>query len=79
MADKDLETRVKDALNDVRPSLQADGGDLEFVSLEEDGTVKVRLKGACGSCPIATMTLKDGVERYLKENIPEVKEVIRAK
>jgi Fe-S cluster biogenesis protein NfuA len=78
MADKDLETRVTEALDQVRPSLQADGGDLEFVSLEDDGTVVVRLQGACGSCPLATMTLKDGVERYLKENIPEVKEVVQA-
>jgi len=78
MADKNLEERVIKALNQVRPSLQADGGDLEFVSLEDDGTVVVNLQGACGSCPLATMTLKDGVERYLKDNIPEVKEVIQA-
>ena len=78
MSDKNLEERVIKALNQVRPSLQADGGDLEFVSLEDDGTVVVNLQGACGSCPLATMTLKDGVERYLKDNIPEVKEVIQA-
>ena len=79
MADKDLKTRVIEALDQVRPSLQADGGDLKFISLEEDGTVVVELQGACGSCPMATMTLKDGVERYLKENIPEVKEVVQAR
>lgn len=78
MADKDLETRVKEALEQVRPSLQADGGDLDFVSIEENGVVVVKLQGACGSCPYATMTLKDGVERYLKDNIPEVTEVIQA-
>ncbi|OJF77276.1 MAG: hypothetical protein BKP49_02060 [Treponema sp. CETP13] len=78
MADKDLKTRVIEALDQVRPSLQADGGDIEFISLEEDGTVVVQLQGACGSCPMATMTLKDGVETYLKQNIPEVKEVVQA-
>ena len=78
MADKDLKNRVIEALDQVRPSLQADGGDIEFISLEEDGTVVVQLQGACGSCPMATMTLKDGVETYLKQNIPEVKEVVQA-
>lgn len=73
-----LETRVKETLDLVRPQLQADGGDLEFVSLEEGGKVHVKLTGACGSCPMATMTLKQGVERVLKENIPEISEVIQA-
>lgn len=72
-----LEETVKKALDDMRPQLQADGGDLEFISLEEGGKVHVKLTGACGSCPMATMTLKMGVERYLKDNIPEVKEVIQ--
>jgi Fe-S cluster biogenesis protein NfuA len=71
-----LEDKVKAALEDVRPSLQADGGDVEFVSLSDDGIVQVKLTGACGSCPMATMTLKMGIERYLRDNVPEVKEVV---
>lgn len=73
-----LEKQVKEILDAIRPQLQADGGDLEFVRLEEGGKVHVRLTGACGSCPMATMTLKQGVERVLKENLPEVTEVIQA-
>lgn len=67
---------VKKVLDQVRPALQADGGDVELVEIAEDGVVKVRLKGACGSCPMSTMTLKMGIERTLKEKIPGVKEVI---
>ena len=59
----------------IRPSLQADGGDVELVAVTEDGVVQVRLKGACAGCPMSMMTLKNGIERYLKEEIPEVKEV----
>jgi len=66
------------ALQDVRPSLQADGGDIEFVDVNEDGVVSVELKGACNGCPMSKMTLKQGVERYLKEQIPGVTEVIEA-
>jgi len=73
-----LKEKVQRAIQDVRPSLQADGGDIELVSVEEDGTVKVRLTGACGSCPMSIMTLKQGVETYLKKMIPEVKEVVQA-
>lgn len=73
-----LEDKVKDALEKMRPQLQADGGDLEFVALRDGGKVYVKLTGACGSCPIATMTLKQGVERILTETIPEVTEVIQA-
>jgi Fe-S cluster biogenesis protein NfuA len=69
---------VQRAIQDVRPSLQADGGDIELVSVGDDGIVKVRLTGACGSCPMSTMTLKQGVENYLKKVIPEVKEVVQA-
>ena len=69
--------RVKLAIQDVRPSLQADGGDIELVSVSDDGTVNVRLTGACGSCPMSTMTLKMGVEAYLKKTVPEVKEVVQ--
>ena len=71
-----LEEKVKAALEDVRPSLQADGGDVEFVSVSDEGIVQVRLTGACGSCPMATMTLKMGIEKYLKDTIPEVSEVV---
>jgi len=71
-----MEEKVRAMLNDVRPSLQADGGDVEFVDVTGDGIVKVRLKGACGSCPMAQITLKMGIEKYLKEKIPEVVEVV---
>ena len=71
-----MKERVEAVLEKIRPSLQADGGDIELVSVEESGIVKVRLTGACGSCPMSTMTLKMGVEKHLKEQIPEVKEVV---
>jgi len=67
--------KVKEALDQIRPALQADGGDVELVEVV-DGTVKVRLTGACGHCPMSTLTLKRGIERILKEQIPEVKEVV---
>jgi Fe-S cluster biogenesis protein NfuA len=70
-----LEEKVKSALEGVRPSLQAHGGDAEFVSVNADGKVSVKLTGACGSCPMATMTLKNSVESFLKEEIPEVTSV----
>jgi Fe-S cluster biogenesis protein NfuA len=66
---------VEAVLNKVRPSLQADGGDVELVDVA-DGTVKVRLTGACGGCPMSTLTLKMGIERILKKELPEVKEVV---
>ncbi|WP_428065891.1 NifU family protein [Candidatus Proelusimicrobium volucris] len=66
-------------LQKVRPALQADGGDVEFVNFDEaTGVVTVKLKGACGSCPMATMTLKNGIERYLKEAIPQITSVEKA-
>ena len=68
--------QVKEVLETVRPALQADGGDVELVEVTEDGVVKVKLKGACGSCPMSTMTLKMGIERTLKEKVPGVKEVV---
>jgi len=71
-----MEEQVKAALETVRPNLQADGGDVEFVSVSDDGVVSVRLTGACGHCPMAQMTLKMGIESYLKKEIPQVKEVI---
>lgn len=67
---------IEEALTLLRPRLQADGGDVEFVSLSEDGVVSVRLKGACGSCPMALMTLKMGIEAQLKESYPDIKEVV---
>jgi len=71
-----LEERIKTALEDVRPSLQADGGDVEFVSVSEDGVVSLKLTGACGSCPMSQMTLLMGIEKYLKKVVPEVTAVI---
>jgi len=70
-----MNEKVKAALDQIRPALQADGGDVELVDVK-DGTVRVKLTGACGSCPMSTMTLKKGIERVLKERVPEVKEVI---
>ena len=68
---------VEKVLQLVRPALQADGGDVELVDVSEDGVVSVRLKGACGSCPMSTMTLKMGIERTLKEKLPAVKSVVQ--
>jgi len=69
-----LTTEVKKAIEKIRPSLQMDGGDIELVGIENN-IAKVRLKGACGSCPMSVMTLKMGVERIIKEMVPEVKSV----
>ena len=71
-----MEEKVKAALENIRPSLQADGGDVEFVSVDNEGTVSVRLTGACGSCPMSQMTLKMGIENYLKKEIPQVVAVV---
>jgi Fe-S cluster biogenesis protein NfuA len=71
-----FEEQIKIALDNIRPSLQADGGDVEFVSVADDGTVSLKLTGACGSCPMSQMTLKMGIESYLKKEIPEVSAVI---
>jgi len=70
-----MKEKVEAVLAQVRPALQADGGDVELVDVSE-GIVRLKLKGACAGCPMATMTLKHGIERILKEQIPEVKEVI---
>ena len=71
-----LKEKVEDTLQKIRPSLQADGGNVELVDVnEEDGLVKVRLTGACCGCAFSQMTLKSGIERILKENIPEVRQV----
>lgn len=74
-----MKERVQEVLNQVRPTLQADGGDVELVDVSEEGIVSVRLTGACGSCPMSTMTLKMGIEKTLMENIPEVKEVVQVR
>jgi Fe-S cluster biogenesis protein NfuA len=71
-----FETKVKAIIEAIRPNLQSHGGDVELVSTEKGSTVKVRLQGACSGCPGAKMTLKMGIERLLKEKIPQVKEVI---
>jgi Fe-S cluster biogenesis protein NfuA len=73
---KTLQDKVTEVIDSVRPMLQNDGGDIEFVELTADNAVKVRLQGACCGCPGAQMTLKMGIERLLKERVPEVKEVI---
>lgn len=70
---------VQKVLELVRPALQADGGDVELIEVTEDGIVKVKLKGACGHCPMATVTLKNGIEKTLMEKIPGVKEVVQVK
>lgn len=70
-----MQERVQAALDKIRPALQADGGDVELVEVCDDGVVKVRLVGACAGCPMSQMTLTNGVERVLKENVPEVTRV----
>jgi Fe-S cluster biogenesis protein NfuA len=70
-----MRDRVEAVLDDIRPSLQADGGDVQLVDVKE-GVVTVRLLGACGGCPMATMTLQQGIERKLKEEVPEVNKVV---
>ena len=71
-----LEEQIKSALDNVRPSLQADGGDVEFVSVSGEGVVSLRLTGSCGGCPMSQMTLKMGIENYLKKEIPQVSSVV---
>ncbi len=70
-----MKEKVEEVIAKIRPFLQRDGGDIELVEID-GGVVKVRLKGACGSCPMSMMTLKMGVEKTLKEELPEVKEVV---
>jgi Fe-S cluster biogenesis protein NfuA len=69
-----MRERVEEALNEIRPALQADGGGVELVDVD-DGIVKVKLTGACGGCPMSQMTLKMGIEKRLKERLPEIKSV----
>ena len=70
-----MRDKVEEVLDKIRPNLMQDGGNVELVDIE-DGTVKVKLTGACGCCPMSTMTLKMGIEKVLKQEIPEIKEVV---
>jgi Fe-S cluster biogenesis protein NfuA len=74
-----MREQIEEALNKVRPMLQRDGGDVEFVDVTDDGVVQVRLTGACGGCPMSTLTLKNGIEKILKEQVPSVTQVIAVK
>lgn len=71
-----MKEQVEKALGEIRTFLQADGGDVQLVEVSEDGLVKVRLTGACFGCPMSVMTLKNGIERILKREVPTVKEVV---
>ncbi|MCL2140235.1 MAG: NifU family protein [Dehalococcoidia bacterium] len=73
----DLKAKVETSLNKIRPSLEADGGNVELIDIQ-DGVVKVKLVGHCAGCPMSTMTLKNGIERLLKQEIPEVRQVVAA-
>ena len=70
-----MQDKITEVLNKIRPILMRDGGDVELVEVN-DGTVKVKLTGACAGCPMSTMTLKMGIEKILKQEVPEVKEVV---
>lgn len=70
-----MKEQVQKALEKIRPNLQADGGDVELIDVGEDGVVKVRLTGACHGCPMAQMTLKNGIEKFLMQEVPSVKSV----
>jgi Fe-S cluster biogenesis protein NfuA len=72
---KTLKQKVEESLDKIRPALQADGGGVDLVDVSDDGVVSVRLTGACGGCPMSTMTLKMGIERTLREQVPEVERV----
>ncbi len=71
-----MKEKVEEALNNIRPMLAADGGDVELVEVTDDGIVKVRLTGSCGGCPMSQATLKMGIERLLKQEVPQIKEVV---
>jgi len=70
-----MKEKVEMALTKIRPMLQTDGGDVELIDVDENGVVKVRLQGACAGCPMSQMTIKNGIEKLLKEKIPEVTSV----
>ncbi|QEE16095.1 NifU family protein [Promethearchaeum syntrophicum] len=76
MSETKWKDNVKVVIDQLRPSLQADGGDVAIVDIADDGTIKVELQGHCRGCPYSQMTLKNGIERLLKEKIPQVKEVV---
>jgi len=71
-----LKDKVQPVIDEIKPYLKADGGDVELLEATEDGIVKVKLLGACGHCPMSIMTLKMGIEKRIKERVPEVKEVV---
>ena len=73
---EDLLVQVQEVLNRIRPAIQEDGGDVELVGLDPDGTVRIRFKGACIGCPSSEITLRDGLARNLRESVPQVREVI---
>ena len=73
-----MKEKVQNVLEKIRPDLQADGGDVELIDVDDKGIVTVKLTGSCGGCPFAQMTLKMGIERQLREEIPEIKEVVAA-
>ncbi len=75
-AEKTFEEKVGEVIEMVRPALQGHGGDVQLIGVDEDKTVRVRLQGACRGCPGATMTMKMGIERILKEHVPDVKQVV---
>ncbi|MCA1904985.1 MAG: NifU family protein [Desulfarculus sp.] len=70
-----MKEKVQAALDKIRPALNRDGGDVELVDVGDDGVVKVRLKGACGGCPMSQMTLKMGIEKVVRQAVPEIKSV----
>ena len=74
--DKTILDKIENALNEIRPYLEADGGDIKLIEITDDWTVKVKLLGACGTCDISMMTLKNGVEEVIKRAVPDVKEVL---
>ncbi|HLO89525.1 MAG: NifU family protein [Chloroflexota bacterium] len=71
----ELTTKVKNVIDQIRPYLQADGGDIQFIELTEENVVNVELQGSCGSCPFSRMTLKNGVEEAMRKALPEIKSV----
>ncbi len=71
-----MKAEVEKVIKEIQPNLRADGGDIELVDVTEDGIVKVKLKGACAGCPLSMITIKFGVERYLKARVPQVKKVV---
>ena len=70
-----MKERIQAAIDKIRPMLKADGGDVELIGVSDDGIVQVRLQGACAGCPMSQMTLKNGIERVIKQEVPEVKSV----